>query len=439
MHLPKILVTSLHDFPSASLEGRILGVRIRPLSFMAQVDFYSLRDELTGHTERIDAYFRVFRVPSSSPSVLQRIGALQRAVKRQLESEDYAVIHIRSPWEVQPILDYDEYIDSVVVYEVPLVPYGIYDDVSLRGEYDKLQHRALRRAQVIVVSNVYTYEYLKEVYGSKVHFIPVGVRLDSFDRYGLAPLYDVVWNVDITDPDRLEFMLEVFRKASELKDDLSILITGRFSRFFDEMLVDRIRALSLRDVVKSMKITRVERMGFMISMAKVGILEPPADGLAHVWSDTSLKAFEYLASGVPALVPDCPFMDINRTGLADQYDPLDSEGTAQHLVWLLHHRDETAWRVKKAYESIRTAHDAGQSRRSFMALYRDILGGEMEIDASGRDTVPSSISWEIPLDDGTPISDIETLDINLDDLNFEADAPLFAPGSWTDNGNDRKP
>src|SRR5581483_388651 len=127
---------------------------------------------------------RMLRVPMGDLSLLQQVEAFRRAVKRQLESEDYDVVHVRSAWGGRAVLE-GVMAPMKVAYEVARSPAGeprAADEAlaaALKDEEDEL----LTRADLVFVPTETARKYLGSALGSAERAVVLtpGVDVDRFD------------------------------------------------------------------------------------------------------------------------------------------------------------------------------------------------------------------------------------------------------------------
>ncbi|MBN2495838.1 MAG: glycosyltransferase family 4 protein [Deltaproteobacteria bacterium] len=118
---PKILFASFEEIPAPTGSACWATEEIQELARHFDVDVMSLKSEDLSHIER---YYgaRLLRVPVGSPRFLERVKTFQRALRRQLESEQYRLCHFTSVWEGMVLAARKKADGLRLVYELRSLP-----------------------------------------------------------------------------------------------------------------------------------------------------------------------------------------------------------------------------------------------------------------------------------------------------------------------------
>jgi len=117
----KVLLCGFTAVPGPSGLACWLEEQIRLLGSRYDLDVLTLKTEDLSHIERLHGA-RLLRVPVSDDSILSAIQTYQRALARQLESEDYLLCHYHSVWEGVVLASHKKRSGYKLVYEVGGLP-----------------------------------------------------------------------------------------------------------------------------------------------------------------------------------------------------------------------------------------------------------------------------------------------------------------------------
>ncbi|MFN7134925.1 MAG: glycosyltransferase, partial [Myxococcales bacterium] len=115
--LPKVLYCSFDVIPEPS------GTSVRATEFLRGLDGVFTVDALTAKTpdhSHIERYHgaRLLRVPVGSGDLPARAQAFERAVRRQLESDEYQLVHFTDPYGGYALCELKSQYNFKLVYEV---------------------------------------------------------------------------------------------------------------------------------------------------------------------------------------------------------------------------------------------------------------------------------------------------------------------------------
>src|SRR6185295_10865475 len=93
----KLLIVSFSVCPAPDRHGVQLLNVLKALAGRYQVDVLTIK---TGELPFVEKFMktRMLRVPVGQGALGEQVDAFRRAVKRQLEGEEYDVVHLRSAW-----------------------------------------------------------------------------------------------------------------------------------------------------------------------------------------------------------------------------------------------------------------------------------------------------------------------------------------------------
>src|SRR5207253_9982232 len=102
--MPRTLVVSFSVCPAPDRHGVALLNLLKALAPRQTVDVLSVRGGDLPYVERLHRA-RMLRVPVGTGPLAEQLEAFRRAVRRQLEGEEYDVVHLRTAWGASAALD----------------------------------------------------------------------------------------------------------------------------------------------------------------------------------------------------------------------------------------------------------------------------------------------------------------------------------------------
>lgn len=452
MRLGHILVLSFSSFPSPSRQGRLLGNLISALSGRFEADILTIRESELGYVEKFRKH-RLLRVPVGG-SYMQKVESFQRAIARQLDGDEYDIIHFRSPWEGYILHQNRSQLDAKYIYEPslslpPQTPQDIVD------AFVELDHISLDLADLILVPSRHQARQLAENpnWGPKVRVVHAGIDVNLFDVQhtgGLSSL-DIIWVDNFMDIAASSVVLEGIARLREQKADLSVGLVGPIDKSLVDPLVALIARHQLSENVKFFGVQEDEDLPLLICRAKVGLVGPRAPSPGAFFREDCMNLLEYMACRVPVVAPRLPYItDIAEDGeLARLYVPDNPLDLSKNLLYMLNNPDKASRLAEDAYDTVREEYTAAGTRRNLIAVYADMLAPLVAEAASAEISTgtghasrrrDSTISWRghrtsstgvgspvpvnSPIDDGLQMYD-DTANINIDEIRFEASGVLL--------------
>src|SRR5579859_3160454 len=110
----RLLIVSFSVCPAPDRQGVGLRNLIKALASRYQVDVLTIKAGELAFVERF-MKTRMLRVPVGTGSLSEQAQAFRRAIRRQLEGEEYDLVHLRSAWGGRAVIAADP---TKLVYEV---------------------------------------------------------------------------------------------------------------------------------------------------------------------------------------------------------------------------------------------------------------------------------------------------------------------------------
>ncbi len=369
----------------------------------AEMDFVTVRADSLPHLERFGPA-QMLRVPVGGHTEGSPRSAFCRAIRRQIESESYDVVHVRGPVEGLVALELRAAQSLKVVYEVGSYPDEA-DGPGAEQGWAAAHLRCLEEAdRVIVPSEAALRSKAVRARGEQVHVIPPGVDVDAYDWRPMAR---------DTGPEAPTRLLYLGAYAAD-RDIGTLLMAIR-----DVARDTPVRAL-LAGEPDAARRARVRRL---VTDLGLGVLvevrgEPPALRVPHLIAaadicvvpaastprfdehgDVPQPLLEFfagrravVAAGVPAVGE---VLRDGREGLL--YPPGDETALAAAVRTLVGSRELRETLAVGGYARVREQLSAGARRRRLIEVYEGLAPGSQRRDPwrTGFDAEGTG-QWELP-------------------------------------------
>ncbi|QDE89900.1 glycosyl transferase family 1 [Myxococcus xanthus] len=330
---------------------------------------------------------RLLRVPVGSGDLASRIQAFERAVRRQLESEDYALAHFTDPFGGYALCEMKGDYGYRLIYEAQTFPSQELRYTHPQTEGDRRFLSKIRRqelfclmnADLVVTGSETTRAYIQSLGASEeqVRVLPAPVDLQPFTP-------DVLGAPD-GEPLRMMYLgsqvgwqgLSTLLRAVELaarKEEVRLTVVGARHADWQPHLDDLVKELGLGDRVEFQPPVHHDDLAKVLALADVGVL--PMDDVERnrVQGGPLAKVSEYCAAGRPIIAADLPVTrELIPAGAGVFFPPGDSQALADRII-------ELARDVKRRMElgQVARAHaeaalDAGLIRGKLLDLYDSLL------------------------------------------------------------------
>jgi glycosyltransferase involved in cell wall biosynthesis len=378
----RLLIVSFSVCPAPDRHGVGLLNLIKALASRYTVDVLTLR---TPHNELpfVERFMktRMLRVPIGHGSLASQVESFRRAIHRQLEGEEYDVVHLRSAWGGRAVL---ADASSKIVYEVARSTEGEprAADAELAAALAAEEAMCLERADLVLVPTETARAHLKaRGLGERVEVVPPGVDVDHFDweppPNPAEPFARVLFAGQIAAGRGVRLLataIGLLRQRRPLRLMLAGAVDETFRPLYEQSLVDtglphhEIEALGPID---HDDIPRV------IAQATVCVAPGTPDQLARPLAGFPTKLLEYMACRRAVVAPRVPsvqeVLEDGQDGLL--FDPGSAEDLARAVGQLL---DDTELRdalAESGYRRVRSAYPASATRRRVLESYARLVPG----------------------------------------------------------------
>jgi glycosyltransferase involved in cell wall biosynthesis len=414
--LPRLLLCSFDVIPSPSGSSRRLTEYLKALPDRFTVVVLSAKTPDHSHIEKYQGA-RLLRVPVGAGDLASRIQAFERAVRRQLESEEYALVHFTDPFGGYALCELKGDFGYRLIYEAQTFPSQELRYTHPQTEGDKRFLAKIRRQELFCLMNAdrvvtgsrTTQSYIQSLGASTEQIRLLRAPVD------LAPYTPDVIGVPDGEPMRLIYLgsqagwqglptlLRGFSLALEKGIEAKLTLVGAKHPDWQPHLEDLVKELGVQGHVEFQPPVLHDDLVKVLALADVGVI--PLDDLDRnrLQGGPLAKVSEYLAAGRPVIAADLP---VTRELIPEStslfYPPGDTRALAECIIALAKDvsRRMTLGRDARAFAEQEL--DAGLIRGKLLDLYDELLEGR---------AVPMGSANELPAPTmtGTPTNRIPSL------------------------------
>jgi glycosyltransferase involved in cell wall biosynthesis len=351
--MARVLVTGFCAVPGPQRCGVQVRHVIRALTADHNVDVLVPRDADQAYVER-QGSVRVLRVPRAEGDFPTQIAAFQRAIRRQLEGDEYNIIHCLDPWTAQVVLEARDRHEIAVVYDAVRSPPAVLD-------YSDLVQQCAQRADLVIVEHRDAWPTVPPL---KLAISALGVDVDRFDWDVAPPATDAARLVFVgSDAHGVEVAIEALSKMTTLPAP-HLVIAGELLPLQLEQLAKQVQNYGVVDRVQCLGALDHEQVPILLATASLAlVLRPPT-------ANAPSKLLEYWACKRAVLCAD----DGTATYVNDGVDVAtfshgDAGGLAAVADSLLASLERQNALADAGYARVRSHATASSTRRSIRAAY----------------------------------------------------------------------
>jgi len=370
----KLLIVSFSVCPAPDRHGVQLLNVIKALAPRYTVDVLTIRAGMMAFQERF-MKTRMLRVPVVG-TLPEKVESFRRAIRRQLEGEEYDVIHLRSAWGGRAALAGTA---GRLVYEIARSPEGEprAADAALGEALAAEEQLCLDRADLILAPTEAARDVLTtRGLGARVEVVPPGVDIDQFDWEPTATIDRtprVLYAGRIGGGRGLRTLiraLQIVRRRRPVKLVLAGAVDDGFAPLLDAAITDA----ELEDDVDRLGAIEHDDIPRVIAQSTVCVA-PAAPDSERPLATFPTKLLEYMACRravvAPRRVAVQEVITDGQDGLL--FSPGDEMDLARQLGRLL---DDAPLRERIAeagYDRVRSRHPASAARRRMLEAYARLL------------------------------------------------------------------
>jgi glycosyltransferase involved in cell wall biosynthesis len=386
--LPRLLLCSFDVIPGPSGSSRRVTEYLKALPDRFSVVVLSVKTPDHSHIEKYQGA-RLLRVPVGSGDIASRIQAFERAVRRQLESEEYALVHFTDPFGGYALCELKGDYGYSLVYEAQGFPSQElrYTHPQLEGDKKFLSKArrqelfCLMNADLVITGSPTTLSFIHSlgVGQESVRVVRAPVDLGPYDPEALGV-------PDGTTPMRMMYLgsqvawqglaglLRGLALAVREVDVRLTLVGGRHPDW-QPHLEDLVSELGLGQHVEFQPPVAHDDVAKVLALADVGVLPLDDVDRNRVQGGALSKVSEYLAAGRPVLAADLPVArELVPAAAGVFYPPGDAQALADRIIELARDVPRRIALGKQARTYAEQWLDAGLIRGQLLDIYDGLLG-----------------------------------------------------------------
>jgi glycosyltransferase involved in cell wall biosynthesis len=385
--LPRLLLCSFDVIPGPSGSSRRLTEYLKALPDRFSVVVLSAKTPDHSHIEKYQGA-RLLRVPVGAGDLPSRIQAFERAVRRQLESEEYALAHFTDPFGGYALCELKGEYGYRLIYEAQTFPSQELRYTHPQTEGDKRFLARIRRQELFCLMNADL--VITGSQTTRTHIQSLGASTDQTRviraPVDLGPYTPDVLGVPDGQPMRLMYLgsqagwqglttlVRALALAIEQGAEVKLTLVGPRHPDWQPHLEDLAKELGIQEHVEFQPPVPHDDLVKVMTLADVGVLPLDDVDRNRLQGGPLAKVSEYFAAGRPVIAADLP---VTRELLPDSavfFPAGDAKALADAITGLAR---DVARRVKLGREARAFAEqhlDAGLIRGQLLDIYDELLG-----------------------------------------------------------------
>ena len=431
---PRLLIVSFSVCPAPDRHGVGLLNVIKALASRHSVDVLTLRpSQGGGELPFVEKFMktRMLRVPVGHGTLGEKVEAFGRAIRRQLEGEEYDVIHLRSAWGASAVLAGVQ--SGRVVYEVARSIEGEprAADELIAATLAEEEQQCVERADMVLVPTALARHHLLErgLDPHRAFVVPPGVDVDHFDWAEEPPDSNhVLYAGQIGGGRGVRLLLGAMgqvRRRRPVKLMLAGSVEESFRPALDQAMAEA--GLSEDDLVRLGPIDH-DDMPRVIAEAAVCAAPASPDAEHRPLAGFPTKLLEYMACRRAVVAPRRSsveeVIEDGQDGLL--FEPGDADDLARAIGKLLDDAPLRLALAESGYRRVRQEFPASATRRRLLEAYGNLLPQSKWLppnrSAPSIDALPSS-----PDTTARRLSPFAREWAEISGVNWESRSPIGRP------------
>jgi glycosyltransferase involved in cell wall biosynthesis len=379
--LPKALFATCDVVPSPTRHSAISQVTLQALTRHFQVDAITLKAPDLGHHEKTER-LRMFRIPAAKGDYLAQVESFRRAMIRQLEGEEYQLVHVRSLLIGAAVAKRKTEFGAKLLVEV-----GHIDSIETpilhpqigvnKATIDKIladEDLCLKEADAIITPNRVIRDLLVERgRRQQIHLVPDGVNIDAFDWLNVRPQQTpvILYVGSLTPWQGLVTLIESMEIL--LRDTVArlVIVHPGGDEHWQNPLKNLANNLGIQQKVEFRSALH-EEIPEILCQADVCVAPYAKVGRNLTQGHFPLKVIEYMACKRPIVASRLTMIEEVLTDGTEAllFSPGNAEDLSQKIQTLLKERPLAQKLSDNAYRKARDTFNAAKTRRRYSEIYR---------------------------------------------------------------------
>jgi glycosyltransferase involved in cell wall biosynthesis len=401
--LPRLLLCSFDVIPGPSGSSRRLTEYLKALPDRFSVVVLSAKTPDHSHIEKYQGA-RLLRVPVGGGDLVSRIQAFERAVKRQLDSEDYALAHFTDPFGGYVLCETKADYGYRLVYEAQTFPSQDLRYTHPQLEGDKRFLAKIRRqelfclmnADLVITGSQATRSYIQSLGAATEQVRVMRAPVD------LGPYTPDILGVPDSQPMRLMYLgsqagwqglptlVRALALALEQGVEVKLSLVGPRSADWQPHLEDLAKDLNIRENIEFQAPVPHDDLVKVLATADVGVLPLEDVDRNRLQGGPLSKVSEYFAAGRPVLAADLPVTrELLPASATVFHTPGDAKALADSIVELARDVPRRMELGREARAFAEHELDAGLIRGKLLDIYDELLGKQTPVGTPSEMPVPT--------------------------------------------------
>jgi glycosyltransferase involved in cell wall biosynthesis len=397
--LPRLLLCSFDVIPGPSGSSRRLTEYLKALPDRFSVVVLSAKTPDHSHIEKYQGA-RLLRVPVGSGDLASRIQSFERAVRRQLESEDYALAHFTDPFGGYALCELKGDYGYRLIYEAQTFPSQELRYTHPQTDGDRRFLSKIRRqelfclmnADLVVTGSQTTRAYIQGLGAAEDQLRTIRAPVD------LKPYDPEVLGAPDGSPLRMMYLgshvgwqgLPTLLRATALaaqQVDVRLTLVGAHHPDWKPHLEDLVNDLGLKEKVDFQPPVIHDDLVKVLALADVGVLPLDDSERNRLQGGPLAKVSEYLAAGRPVIAADLPVTrELVPRDAAVFFPPGDAKALSERILDLARDVPRRVAMGKAGRAFAEKVLDAGRIRGQLLDLYDSLLEkrGHVPVEAASE-------------------------------------------------------
>jgi glycosyltransferase involved in cell wall biosynthesis len=453
----KILYASFLEIPSPAGLSCWVEEEIKELARHYDVDVLSLKSEDLSHIERFHGA-RLLRVPVGSGPFLSKVKAFQRALNRQLDSEEYRLCHFTSLWEGMTLASRKAATGFKLVYEVHGLASVDFravhpsEEKAVEQSYPLMQQEkhCFKTADRVLAGSRLIADHLRKrgVAEKRLQVLRPAVDLHLFEEAATkkGSLGTILYLGSLLPWQGVQSLLAAMAELPHQLPARLLLVVPKREPFLREVR-GKIQMMGLSRKVEIVDPVPFEKLPSVLAHASVCVAPLCNHEHNNQAASTPHKLLVYMAAGKPVVVAQQPVVgELLENGVhALFYPPGDTEGLAESIKTLLLDQERATCLGNQARLHLEATLNLSTQKKLLLTIYRELIGEPAEsADCRGdADTWPLIKPGDSPnalesrriAEDTAPVrllADEETDEIPFLPREADTDPDIFSNGEEDD-------
>nr|WP_255653993.1 glycosyltransferase [Corallococcus sp. EGB] len=343
---------------------------------------------------------RLLRVPVGSGDLASRIQSFERAVRRQLESEDYALAHFTDPFGGYALCELKADYGYRLIYEAQTFPSQELRYTHPQTDGDRRFLSKVRRqelfclmnADLVVTGSQTTRAFIQGLGAAEDQLRTIRAPVD------LKPYDPEVLGAPDGSPLRMMYLgshvgwqgLPTLLRATALaaqQVDVRLTLVGAHHPDWKPHLEDLVKDLGIKEKVDFQPPVAHDDLVKVLALADVGVLPLDDSERNRLQGGPLAKVSEYLAAGRPVIAADLPVTrELIPKDAATFFPPGDARALSERILDLARDVPRRVALGKAGRAFAQKVLDAGIIRGQLLDLYDSLLEkrGHVPVEAASE-------------------------------------------------------